>query len=100
MPAGLMLRSRTRFHFLTDAAVLNLTRSGLAASGLAVARVTARAVEPVPGAAYRVLTPRGFASEKVEIETQPYDIHSILLWLLLFHLFQFFLHHHFLLLLG
>jgi M6 family metalloprotease-like protein len=50
MPAGLMLRSRARFHFLSDAAVIRLTRSGLAASGLAVAKVTARAVEPVPGA--------------------------------------------------
>ena len=50
MPAGLMLRSKVRFGFLADSAVLKLTRSGLAAGGVAVANVTARAVDPVPGA--------------------------------------------------
>jgi M6 family metalloprotease-like protein len=49
MPAGLMLRSKVRFQFLKEAEVLKLTRSGLAASGLVVANVTARAVEPVAG---------------------------------------------------
>jgi len=49
MPAGLMLRSRIRFHFLSDDSVLKLTRSGLAQSGLALATVTARAVDPRPG---------------------------------------------------
>jgi M6 family metalloprotease-like protein len=50
MPAGLMLRSKIRFNFLADSAVLGLTRSGLAASGIAVVQVTARAVDPGPGA--------------------------------------------------
>jgi M6 family metalloprotease-like protein len=46
MPAGLMLRSKIRFGFLKDSEVLKLTRSGLAAQGPALARVTARAVAP------------------------------------------------------
>jgi M6 family metalloprotease-like protein len=50
MPAGLMLRSKIRFNFLPDSAVLKLTRSGLTSSGLAVANVTARAVDPGPNA--------------------------------------------------
>ncbi len=50
MPAGLMLRSRVRFGFVTDAQVLKLGRDALARSGLAVATITARAVEPGPGA--------------------------------------------------
>ena len=50
MPAGLMLRSRVKFGFVSEAEVLKLSREGLAASGLAVAKVTARAVEPGPGA--------------------------------------------------
>ena len=49
MPAGLMLRSRLKFGFVGDAEVLKLTRSGLAAGGLAVANVTARAAEPLAG---------------------------------------------------
>jgi len=49
MPAGLMLKSRMEMGFVPDSAVLTLTRSGLEASGPAVARVTARAVDPLPG---------------------------------------------------
>src|ERR1035441_5099190 len=49
MPAGLMLRSKIRFKFLRDDAVLALTRSGLAASGLVVGTVVARAADPPPG---------------------------------------------------
>ncbi len=49
MPAGLMLRSRILFKFLKEGTVLELTRSGLAASGLAVGTVVARAAEPAPG---------------------------------------------------
>jgi hypothetical protein len=49
MPAGLMLRSKTRFGFLSETSVLKLNRSGLAQSGLAVGTVTARALEPDPG---------------------------------------------------
>jgi M6 family metalloprotease-like protein len=49
MPAGLMLRSRMMLEFLRPGQVLVLNRSGLARTGLAVARVAARAVEPGPG---------------------------------------------------
>jgi M6 family metalloprotease-like protein len=49
MPAGLMLRSKIKFEFLNDGSVLKLNRNGLAASGLAVGTVTARAVEPLSG---------------------------------------------------
>lgn len=48
MPAGLMLRSKVRFNFLSAANVLKLTRSELTKSGLVVATVTARAVDPGP----------------------------------------------------
>jgi M6 family metalloprotease-like protein len=50
MPAGLMLRSKVKFNFLSDTQVLRLTRDGLAASGAVVAQVVARAVEPWAGA--------------------------------------------------
>ena len=49
MPAGLMLRNRLEVGFVDTAQVLRLSREGLAATGLAVAEVTARALEPVPG---------------------------------------------------
>jgi hypothetical protein len=49
MPAGFTLRNRLRFKWLEPGQVLQLTRSGLAQSGLAVATVTARAVDPLPG---------------------------------------------------
>jgi M6 family metalloprotease-like protein len=49
MPAGFMLRNRIRYTWLQPSQVLQLTRSGLASSGLAVATVTARAVNPLPG---------------------------------------------------
>jgi M6 family metalloprotease-like protein len=49
MPAGLMLRSRIRFNFVTEEQVLKLTREGLAASGVAIGQVVARAAEPWPG---------------------------------------------------
>jgi hypothetical protein len=49
MPAGLMLRSRMATEFVTDEQVLTLSREGLAGSGPAVARITARAAEPLPG---------------------------------------------------
>ena len=50
MPAGFMLRNRMRYEFVPARSVLTLNRNGLAASGLAVATITARAVEPGPGA--------------------------------------------------
>lgn len=49
MPAGHMLRNRIRFEFVRPEQVLRLHRHGLAKSGLAVATVAARAVEPWPG---------------------------------------------------
>ncbi|MEX1184935.1 MAG: peptidase M6 [Gemmatimonadota bacterium] len=49
MPAGLMLRNRIENEFIDTPDVLTLSREGLARTGLAVAQVTARAVEPLPG---------------------------------------------------
>ena len=49
MPAGLMVRNRLENKFITESQLLRLSREGLAKSGLAVAEVTARAVEPLPG---------------------------------------------------
>lgn len=49
MPAGLMLKNRLAMRFVDSTEVLPLSREGLAATGLAVARVTARAVEALPG---------------------------------------------------
>jgi len=49
MPAGFMLRNRLRFNFVSEDQVLKLSRDGLAKSGLAAARIVARAVEPGPG---------------------------------------------------
>ncbi len=48
MPAGLMLRNRLEIDFLAEDDVITLSRDGLAETGSAVARVTARAVEPLP----------------------------------------------------
>ena len=49
MPAGLMLRNRMANGFITEEQVFRLSREGLAKSGLAVANITSRAVEPLPG---------------------------------------------------
>lgn len=49
MPAGLMLRSRMATEFVTEEQILTVSREGLAGSGPAVARITARAVDPLPG---------------------------------------------------
>ncbi len=50
MPAGLMVKNRLENGFLTEDDVLTLSRQGLAGSGPVIARVTARAVDPLPGA--------------------------------------------------
>jgi len=50
MPAGLMLRNRLAMGFLPSEQVVQLSRDALAASGPAVVRVDARAVEPGQGA--------------------------------------------------
>ncbi len=49
MPAGLMVKNRLENEFITEAQTLSLSRDGLVLSGLAVAEVTARAVDPLPG---------------------------------------------------
>lgn len=49
MPAGLMVRNRLENGFIDETQLLRLNRDGLAQSGLAVADVTARAVDPLPG---------------------------------------------------
>jgi len=49
MPAGLMVKNKLENGFITEDQVLTLSREGLARTGLAVAEVTARAVDPLPG---------------------------------------------------
>ncbi|MCG6187844.1 metallopeptidase domain-containing protein [Maribellus maritimus] len=49
MPAGLMVRNRMKNDFLTEDDILRLSRDSLAVTGLAVANITARAVEPFEG---------------------------------------------------
>jgi len=49
MPAPLMLRNRLENKFITTAQLVQLNREGLAKSGLAVANVTARSSDPLPG---------------------------------------------------
>ena len=49
MPAGLMVKNRIETEFITEPQLLRMSRAGLAESGLAVAKVTARAVDPLPG---------------------------------------------------
>jgi len=48
-PAGLMIRDRMACDFIPEGQLLTLSREGLAKSGLVVARVTAREVDPLPG---------------------------------------------------
>ncbi|MCR4408856.1 MAG: peptidase M6 [Candidatus Saccharicenans sp.] len=48
-PPGLMIRNRMACGFISDGQLLTLSREGLAKSGLVVAEVTARAVNPLPG---------------------------------------------------
>lgn len=50
MPAGLMLRNRMVNGFLPENQVLTISRDSLTKTGSAVAIITARAVEPLPGA--------------------------------------------------
>jgi M6 family metalloprotease-like protein len=49
MPAGFTLRNRLRFEFVRADQVVRLSRNALASSGLAVATIAARAVEPPDG---------------------------------------------------
>jgi M6 family metalloprotease-like protein len=48
MPAGLMVKNRMETGFVADSQLLSLSRQGLSESGLVVAEVTARAVDPLP----------------------------------------------------
>jgi M6 family metalloprotease-like protein len=49
MPAGLMVRNRLENKFIDPSDLLDVGRAALAKNGLAVAEVTARAVDPLPG---------------------------------------------------
>lgn len=49
MPAGMMLRNRMVNGFITEDDVITVSRTGLASSGLVVANIISRAVEPLPG---------------------------------------------------
>ena len=49
MASGLMLRQRLQFGFVDSSTVLMVNRDGLARTGIAVADVSARAIDPVPG---------------------------------------------------
>lgn len=49
MPPGLMIRNRMECGFVSPGELLELSRTELAKSGLVVAKVTARAVDPLPG---------------------------------------------------
>jgi hypothetical protein len=48
-PPGLMIRNRMACGFICDGQLLSLSREGLARSGIVVAEVTAREVDPLPG---------------------------------------------------
>ena len=48
MSAGVMLRQKIAFGFVTPEQVLTISRDGLAKSGLVVANVTARSIDPLP----------------------------------------------------
>jgi len=71
MPAGLMVRNRLENTFITESDLLVLGRAELAASGLAVAEVTARAVEPLPGTVTGIFV--NFDGEKPGDLTPPDD---------------------------
>jgi hypothetical protein len=49
MPAGLMLRNRIKNGFIAENQVLTLSREELARTGPIIAKITARAVEPLTG---------------------------------------------------
>lgn len=74
MPAGFMLRNRIRFGFVRPENVLKLNRNGLAGSGLVVATITARAVDPGPtGLAGIVVTLDG---DMPQDRTPPCDMNA------------------------
>ncbi len=89
MPAGFMLKDRLVTKMVPDSQVLTLTRSGLAAGGLAVAEVTAREVEPLPGTYAGIVVrldgpephdrraPSDPATDPLSAGTRPYDFFSL-----------------------
>ena len=70
-PPGLMIRNRMACGFIREGQLLTLSREGLAKSGLVVADVTARAVDPLPGT-YTGLNVR-LDGSKPEDRTPPDD---------------------------
>jgi M6 family metalloprotease-like protein len=79
MPAGLMLRSKLRFGSLSDGTVLQLNRSDLARTGLAVGTVVARAVDPGPGqlAGITVKLDGDAPGDKNPSGDTPYNFYSV-----------------------
>jgi len=71
MPAGLMVRNRLENKFIEETELLRLGRDVLRREGLAVAEVTARAVDPLPGT-YAGIAVR-FDGEKPGDQTPPDD---------------------------
>lgn len=71
MPAGLMLRNRLNNEFTDASQVLMLSREGLARSGPVVARVTARAVDPLPGTFAGIIV--RFDGDEPDDRTPPSD---------------------------
>jgi M6 family metalloprotease-like protein len=76
MSAGIMLRNRLAWGFVDSSQVLLLRRSDLATSGLAVAEVTTRVADPLPGTlngiSVRLDTVRSGDSARADL-TQPDD---------------------------
>lgn len=72
MPAGLMLRQKMNFKFVKEDQVLSINRNDLAKSGLVVATITARAVEPLVNTyAGIVVRLDGDAPQDLTPETDP-----------------------------
>ena len=76
MPSGLMVRNRLENGFIDESMLLRLSREGLAQTGLAVAKVTARAVEPLQGQFTGIMvrldgTPEGDRTPEVDPAENP-----------------------------
>lgn len=73
MPAGFMLRNRIRYKWLAPEQVVTVTRSELEKTGLVVATITARAVDPLPGevAGIVVKLDDGDRTPKCDMTTDP-----------------------------
>ena len=73
MPAGFMLRNRIRYKWLAPEQVVTVTRTELEKSGLVVATITARAVDPLPGevAGIVIKLDGGDRTPKCDMATDP-----------------------------